>query len=272
MSGGPSRTRLGDRVYAWSFGGESIEESYGANCGAVLGRDAVLLVDPFIAPAPARKLEGALREVTALPVRFVVLTHHHTDHALGAGYFAAAGAEVIAHAGCAARMAAEHPGLIASRRRQPEIAELFRDASAYSPSRTFEDAVDLDLGGRSVHVFHPGPNHTPGDAVVVVPEESVVFCGDLVSNGYHVNYEDAAVENLREGIATLRSLGAAAYVPGHGKPGSMDLLDAQLRYHSTVRDAVVSGKDPDRRIREALPDHRLGLVVPSGLQKDWSRY
>jgi len=136
-----NETRLADDLFVWTLGGEEIATSYGANCTAVLGRDAVLLVDPFIAPAYARLVEEKVHEKTPVPVRHVVLTHHHTDHALGAGWFASRGVEVIAHPACGQAMAVEHPGLIASRRRQPDLADLFGDAEPYLPSRTF-DGVD----------------------------------------------------------------------------------------------------------------------------------
>ena len=90
-------TRIRDNVRTWTLGGESMATSYGSNATAVAGKSGVLLVDPFITPAHARLLERAVRAMTPVPVRFVLLTHHHTDHALGAGYFAAAGTEVIAH-------------------------------------------------------------------------------------------------------------------------------------------------------------------------------
>lgn len=260
-----SERRIDDNVFVWTLGGGSIASSYGSNCGAVIGGDAVLLVDPFIAPACARLAERALRERTPLPVRAIVLTHHHTDHALGAAYFLASGAEVVAHEACRARMAAEHAGLIASRRRQPEIAALFQDAEAYEPSRTFGEEIVFDLGGTEVRILHPGHNHTPGDAVVNLPAESVVFCGDLVSNGYHVNYEDAEMGNLDAGLEFLRSLGARTYVPGHGAPGGPEILDTQTRYHETVREAVRRGDDS--LIRARFPEHLLEAVVGSAFGK-----
>jgi glyoxylase-like metal-dependent hydrolase (beta-lactamase superfamily II) len=99
-------SRLRENVSVWTLGGDRIESSYGANCTAVIGREAVLLVDPLIAPAHARLVENALREMTSLPVRFVVLTHHHTDHALGASWFGVRGATVVAHRACQEAMAA----------------------------------------------------------------------------------------------------------------------------------------------------------------------
>ena len=267
-------TRVREDILVFTLGGERIATSYGSNCTAVIGKTSVLLVDPFIAPAHARLVEEKLLEKTPLPVRHVVLTHHHTDHALGAGWFAARGATVHAHRACRDRMAAEHPALIESRRRQPEIASLFRDAEPYLPESVFDESLTLDLGGRHVQVFYPGHNHTPGDAVVHVPDSETVICGDLISSGYHVNYEDADAGNLENGIGFLRSLGARTYVPGHGPAGGPELLDDQARYHSQIRRAAASSPDASAaldRIRSLFPGYLLEEVLPSALRTVPSR-
>ncbi len=239
----------------------------------ILGRESILLVDPLIAPACARRLEAALRDVSPLPIRFVVLTHHHTDHALGAGYFAAGGSVVLAHRACRDRMAAEHPRLIEERRKRPDIAGLFADAEAFLPAVVFEKDLSVDLGGIEARILHPGHGHTCGDAVVQVPEESVAICGDLVSSGYHVNYEDAAAANLEPGLRVLRELGARTFVPGHGEPGGVEILDRQAAYHAAVRDAVREGGGAagvEERLRRAFPRHLLPEVIPAALRA-WSQ-
>jgi cyclase len=259
-------TALRDNVRVFTLGGESIETSYGANCTAVAGRERVLLVDPLIAPAYARHIEAAVGSWTPLPIRFVLVTHHHTDHALGAGYFADSGATVIAHAACRDRMAAEHQALIESRRRQPHLADLFADAEAYRPAIVFEKDLAFDLGGTQVRVLHPGPGHTSGDAFLYLPAESAAICGDLVSSGYHVNYEDASVENLARGLELLHALDVRTYVPGHGPLGGPELLAAQARYHSTVRSAVERISEEAELIaflRTAFPGFLLGEVLSS---------
>jgi cyclase len=262
-----SETRLRDNVWVWTLGGDRIESSYGANCTAVVGRKAVLLVDPLIAPAHARLVEAAVRTKTALPVRFVVLTHHHTDHALGAGWFGGRRTTVVAHRACQEAMAAEHPALIESRRRVPALSELFADARPCLPSLDFEDEVlTLDLGDSEARVFHPGPGHTAGDAVVYLEEESVAACGDLVSAGYHVNYEDAAVANLEKGLDVLRGLDARSYVPGHGAAGGAAVLDDQLRYHRAVAEAARAGiREGEERLRSQFPGYLLEEVLPRSL-------
>lgn len=254
-------TSIRENVRVLTLGDEGIETSYGANCTAVAGREAVLLVDPLIAPAHARQVEAALLRWTPLPVRYVALTHHHTDHALGAAYFAARGATVVAHEACAARMAAEHPGLVASRRKDPALMALFGEAEACAPSVCFEDGVTLDLGRIRALVIHTGPGHTSGDAIVYLPEASVAVCGDLVSHGYHVNYEDASPANLGRGLDALLALGARSYVPGHGPAGGPELLEAQSQYHAAARAASAEPEKTAATLSRAFPGHRLEIVL-----------
>lgn len=250
-------TRLRENVWVWTLGGDRIESSWGANCTAVVGRDSVLLVDSLIAPAHARLVEAALRQKTRLPVTHVVLTHHHTDHALGAGWFARGGATVIAHRACAEAMALEHAGLIESRRRVPALAELFDDAEPYRPSLLLDgEERTLELGDCEVTVFHPGPGHTAGDLVVHLDSESVTICGDLVSVGYHVNYEDAVFENLETGLRKLGATKSRTYVPGHGADGGAEILEDQLVYHRAVASASSA-----EEIQARYPDYLLTEVL-----------
>lgn len=261
-------TRLGERVRVWTLGGDRLESSYGANCTAIAGGDAVLLVDPLIVPAHARLIEEAVRAWADRPVRFVVLTHHHTDHALGASWFAARGATVVAHQACRAAMKAEHPTLVERRRKIPGLADLFRDAEPYVPSFVLEeDEWQADLGGALVRVRHPGPGHTHGDLVVRFEDESVTVCGDLVSVRYHVNYEDAAFDFLARGLDALRGFGSRTYVPGHGAAGGPEILDAQLGYHRAVANAAAgaSATKGAAALRSRYPGYRLEEILPQSI-------
>ena len=263
-------TAVRENVRVFTLGGESIASSYGANCTAVAGRESVLLVDPLIVPVYARQIGAAVASWTPLPIRYVLVTHHHTDHALGAGFFAANGATVVAQTACRDRMAAEHASLIEARRKQPHLAALFADAEAYLPTVVFEKDFAFDLGGIEARAIHPGPGHTPGDAILHLPQESVAICGDLVSSGYHVNYEDATIANLESGLELLRSLGARTYVPGHGSPGAGGLLDDQAVYHRTLR--VLANRAGDQTeffslVRGAYTGFLLEEVLSAGRER-----
>jgi cyclase len=261
-------TRVRDNVVVWTLGGETMQTAYGTNAIGVFGEGAVLIVDPLIAPAHGRLIIAAVRRHTHAPVRYVVFSHHHTDHTWGAAVFEDAGAALIAHRACRERMAEEHPGIIASRKAQPELAELFVDARPVLPAVTFDEALVLHIGEVEVEVWHPGWCHTPGDAFLYLPAERVAICGDLVFAGYHYNYEDASLPGVREGLRALHSLDADVFVPGHGAPAGSEILQTQAIYHETVeaivRNGVAAGQDDGAiaaSIRERFPDYRLGIVT-----------
>ncbi|HET7823923.1 MAG TPA: MBL fold metallo-hydrolase [Anaeromyxobacter sp.] len=264
-------TQLSARLVVLTLGGDRMITSWGTNCVAFAGATGTLVVDPMIAPAHARLVEEALRLRGFPTVRHVVLTHHHTDHALGAGWFAARGASVVAHARCAELMAAQHPALVAARRRSPDVAALFADAEPHAPAVRFEDRHTIDLGDAEVDVRHLGPGHTPGDAVVLFSSEGAVACGDLVFAGYHFNYEEADAAELPRRLEEAARLPATRFIPGHGPPGGREILEAQARYHAEVARLVRSAADA-AAARAAIEAAFPGLALPEAISTAIAAY
>ncbi len=261
-------TLLTPRLLLLTLGGETILTSWGTNCLALAGRDATLVVDPLIAPAHARLVEAALARRGFPPVRHVALTHHHTDHALGAGHLATRGARVLCHVRCAEAMAAQHAGIVAARRHDPALAALFADAEPHAPAETFRTSATIDLGGVEAVVTHLGPGHTPGDAIVILESEGVAATGDLVFHGYHFNYEEADLGALQWRLEQLADLAVARFVPGHGAVGGRELLEAQRRYHREVAELVREAPDADAgraAVRARFPGHALEEAIESAV-------
>jgi len=255
---------LAPRVLVLTLGGDTLATSYGANCVAVAGAARTLLVDPLVCPAHARLVADAVERRGFPPVTDVVLTHHHTDHALGAAFFAARGARVAAHRACAEAMAAQHPAMIAARRQDPAVAALFLDAEPHRPAVVFDRRHAVELGGLEAVAVALGPGHTPGDVAVHVPGESLLVTGDLVSAGYHFNYEEAEATSLAAALRALAALPATRLVPGHGPPGGPELLDAQARYHEEAA-RLVRGSGTEAAavaaLRARFPGHLLEVAA-----------
>jgi len=263
-------TSLSPRCLVLTLGGETLVTSYGANCLAVAGRDGTLLVDPLVAPAHARLVEAALAARGWPPVSHCVLTHHHTDHALGAGWFGRRGVAVVCHRACAEGMAAQHAAAVARRRRDPALGGLFDDAEPHVPAHCFEGRWSVDLGGQVVEALAVGPAHTDGDVAVSVPGEGVVAAGDLVCAGYHVNYEEASPDRLGEALERLGRLGARFLVPGHGLAGGPRQLGEQARYHEAVFRLVRQAPTPAEAasaVLAAFPRHRYPAGVVSAVAR-----
>ena len=267
-------TAVGERVLLCSTGGEDLPSSWGANAVAILGDGETLLVDPLVAPAYARELKRLLQARGAGPVRWVVATHHHTDHSVGASVFAAEGAEVLAHAVSAARMEAEQPALLAERKASGPLRALFHDAVPAVPTRLVTEPLELSVGGVRAVVRPCGPAHTPGDLRVDLPGLGVVVTGDLVSHGYHPNLEHADLDGWRRGLEELlREPDGTVFVPGHGAPGGREIVEAQLAWFEAAREevrrAVAAGRGEDdavERLRVRYPGHRLAAVLPTAVR------
>jgi len=181
----------------------------GGNSGFVIGAESVLVVDASGSPEGAERLLSEIRSRTKLPVRFAVLTHFHSDHMGGAAVLAKAGAAVLAH---------ENVRAWARRDWQPDLddAARARYAGLRLPDVTFRDRVSIDLGGRTVEVFHR-PGHTGSDSIVTVPDARVLFGGDLVQRRTIPGLTFADTEAWVATLDTfLRDYPDWTFVPGHG--------------------------------------------------------
>lgn len=263
-------TLVNERVVVFSTGGEDLASGWGANAVAILGDGATLLVDPLVSPVYARELKRLLAERGAGRVRWVVTTHHHTDHSVGASVFAEEGAEVVAHALAAGRMSAEQPAILDGRRSSPALNPLFADAVPAAPTCLVTAPREISVGGLRAVVRPCGPAHTPGDLRVDLPDLGVVVTGDLVFHRYHPNLEHADLDGWKRGLAELLLEPAGTtFVPGHGAPGGREIVEGQLAWfeeaEAEVRRATSGGLAPEGAIEAILrrfPGYLLGEVLP----------
>jgi cyclase len=221
---------------------------YVSNAIVIVGEDGVAVVDPGAGPAEARVLRAAIRTVTALPVRYVIDTHFHFDHALGNEAFE--GAIVVGHDATRARLgpdalqgrtvasfAAGIPTQVARSREDARTEgdpgkreDLFRRAAsleayghelatmrAVPPALTFSESLTLWLGSREIRLVHLGRAHTAGDLVVYLPKERIAGTGDMF-NGYLGFMGDAYVDEWAETLGRLEQLDFETVIPGHGNP------------------------------------------------------
>ncbi|MGI9125996.1 MAG: MBL fold metallo-hydrolase [Mycobacterium sp.] len=187
--------------------------------GAVVGDSGVLLIDCGTTLLEAAAIGDDVRELTERDVTHLVMTHHHFDHILGSAGFP----DALSYAAppVAAALSDRLDDLCAEAVRYgADRDQVISAARAVRPPDHLLWNAEIDLGGRTVGVIHPGEGHTGHDLIVVVPAgPPVVFCGDLVEES-----ADPAVGDDAEPAAwpatldRVLSLGGddAIYVPGHG--------------------------------------------------------
>jgi cyclase len=272
-------TKLADGVYTIQH--QNLQGgAVSGNSTVIIGDREVLVVDSGFLPSIAREDIAQIRKWTDKPVAFLFITHFHNDHNNGSSTYMAAfpNLTVIAQEETKKDMDLIQPGNIERIPRQyaeaaaaykqgkdPEghalsdadmkqvqplipvlenVGPEFKTIVYESPTLTFTDKIDIDLGNREVQLLHLGRGNTPGDAIAYLPKEKIVAAGDLLV--YPLPYAgDGYPSEWAETLRKMAQLDATTFVPGHGPI----LHDKTYLY--LVADLVQSSVDQVRaRIRQ----------------------
>lgn len=237
-------------------------EGFNANAGFVITDDGVVVVDALGTPSLGQALLEAIRAVTARPVRRVIVTHYHADHFYGLEPFRRAGAEIWAHRGALEYLA----GGEAERRREQRAQVLAPwvkpDTEFVRADRWLDGDEAFTLGGVRFEVQHFGPAHSPEDLVVVVPQEGVVFSGDILFKGRIPFVGSADSKAWLARIGRLIALEPRLMVTGHGEVSRDPGADLALTrdYLTFLRAAMAKAVADFQPFEEAYA------------ATDWSRY
>ena len=221
-----------------------------ANTGFIVGRDSVAVFDPGGSLADGERLRARIREVTAAPIRYVLLSHGHPDHIFGAGAFLPDRPLFIGHA--------RLPEALAQRGEYYQKtldAILGKDSAGpvIVPSRLVTDRDAIELGDRTLLLTAHGVAHSDCDMSVLDPLTGTLLAGDLLFVE-RIPSLDGRLTGWQRELAALKTTAATRAVPGHGPvsvewpAGALDLeryLDVLLR---DTRAAVRQGMDLRRAV------------------------
>ncbi|OLT19305.1 MBL fold metallo-hydrolase [Pseudonocardia sp. CNS-139] len=203
--------------------------------GLVLGAERALVVDTRGDERQGAELAAAVRAVTPLPPA-VAITHAHFDHCFGTSAFP--GAPVHALPRCrevlAATAAAQRAEWTRHYRDRGDATTAAALAATDPPLPDAAAPVALDLGGRTAHLLHLGRGHTDHDLVVHVPDQQVVFAGDLVEEGAPPDLGDAVLAEWPATLDALLALAPRVVVPGHGDPVDPAFVAEQRAYLASL--------------------------------------
>lgn len=207
----------------------------GGNIGVSHGDDQTTIIDDQFAPLSG-KIEAAIAELDASPVKYVVNTHWHYDHTGGNEHFGKSGATIFAHDNVRVRMAA---GGTAAGTKTPGAPK------EALPIVTFDRGVTLNVNGDTIDVMFMGGGHTDGDSIVRWREKNVVHMGDLyfkIAGWPFVDTKSGGdVERLLFSVDTAITLMDAdtKVIPGHGPMSNRSEL---IAYRNAVGEALTRVK------------------------------
>jgi len=243
------------------------------NVGIVVGDDAALVVDVGMGLENGRRVLDAARGVTGGRPLVVTTTHFHPEHAFGLQAFRGEARSLYNRAQLDELRAKGEAYVGMFRTFGPNVAAALEGVELVDPDEVYDgDSTEIDLGGRTAQLLTRGPAHTLGDQVVFLPDERVLFTGDLVESRIFPIYpwfppDDVDVNGSLwiEVLAWLGSLEPALVVPGHGEIDGAALIQSAREYHELLRDQTFAradaGEDADAAvatiepgIRERYPD------------------
>ncbi len=241
-----SFTKLSDNAYAYTAEGDP-------NTGVIVGDDAVLVLDTQATPVMAQDVIRRIREVTDKPIQYVLLTHYHAVRVLGASAYQPR------------HIIASHDtyDLIVERGEQDKASEigrfprLFRNVESVPPgltwpTMTFTGKMTLWLGKLEVQLLQLGRGHTKGDTVAWLPQQKILFSGDLVEFDATPYAGDAYFRDWPQTLDNIAALKPEKLVPGRGAAlTTPDQVQAGLAgtrafiadVYESVKAGVAAGQD-----------------------------
>jgi len=215
-----------------------------------------IVIDTMRTPKDGELLKEHVNANTAKPIRLVINSHFHGDHTFGNTAFSAP------------KVATETTRKLMNTRLLDSWREIADDVPIPLPDITFTDRLDIHTSRRTIQLREVG-GHAPGTLIVYIPEDSIVCTSDLIFSGRLPFMADADLAQWIRTLQDIESMNIEHVIPGHGAPGSVDIITEQRTWLENFRDQAkaVLQKTPDldlaaKEIAQQLdvPTERLDML------------
>ena len=220
------------------------------NAGIIVGDDGVMLIDSLRVPSFARDLIADVKKLTDKPIRYVVDTHSHWDHSWGNEEFP--DSTIVGHANCRREML--DPDVVIPWRDKviasgDPWAEEAKSVEVTPPGLTFEDTLHLEFAGRPIDMHWLGRAHTSGDIFIHLPDDGVLFTGDVAQDSGVPYMMDGYLQDWVGTDNRLVEIECERFMAGHGpvgqRPAIAEARDFIVALVDGVESAIADGQDRD---------------------------
>jgi cyclase len=210
-------TKITENVYSYADVKKgSAAESFGANAGIIIGKDGIVVVDTLTSAKEAKRLIKDIRAISKKPIRYVVDTHDHLDHAFGNSEFAKLGAVVVAHENCRDNLQKNGASTLKNIKDFGIPEKEMAGTEIALPRLTYDSKMTIDLGDQIVELIHLGAGHTNGDTMVYLRDKKILFTGDVLFTNYHPFLAGGDLDSWPKVLDGILSMDVVKIIPGHG--------------------------------------------------------
>ncbi|MBI2805655.1 MAG: MBL fold metallo-hydrolase [Planctomycetes bacterium] len=223
----------------------------GSNNIWIVFEDYVMVYDANF-PKEAGDVIKAIRKTTDKPIRYVMDSHHHGDHAYGNAVFAKQGATIIASANTARLLRVNGPKEFAEAGKGPTGRKDIADSYLKVPDLIFDQKLVFEDKKQRVELLFLGHAHTAGDAMLYLPKHKILCTGDACTNGpYNYTGHSDTASWIRV-MEKAQQLDVKLVCPGHGPLTGKDVLAKQRRYFVELRAQVKKGIDAGKDVEDII--------------------
>jgi cyclase len=231
---GPHVRKVRDGIYVYAA------KPADSNVTIIETREGLVLVDTGQTPADARAVQAIVKKLSLHPVRFIIHTEPHGDHASGNFVFSPP-AIVIAHAGAAESMKksnfeARNKQLVAA---NPEMREAVQGYRLVTPHIEYNQKMTLAVGERTLELIYLKNVHSEADTAIWMPQERILWAAASVGVKRYPNLRPfLTIDDILASIRMMRALNPEVVIAGHGEPGTTQIFDEMERYYMLLLERV----------------------------------
>ncbi|MBU1041741.1 MAG: MBL fold metallo-hydrolase [Proteobacteria bacterium] len=259
-------TKIAENVYSYvGVKDDSPKSSYAANAGIVIGTDGVLVIDTLSTAKEGKRLLKDIRAITKKPIKYVVTTHAHFDHALGSSVFTGLGATLVGHELNRAYLAKNGENMLKKILTFGLTPQDVAGTRIVLPSLTFTERLTIRMGGETIELIHLTPSHTPGSTLVYLPRQKVLFAGDVLFTDFHPFMGEGDIPGWVKALDFIEGMDVTAIIPGHGplsaKKDVAEMRDYILFFDAKAKELAPTAKDAASlaaELKQLLPARSQG--------------
>lgn len=231
LSAAERLTLITENVYAYvDTRNGSPKNSFGANAGIIIGADGIVVVDAMASAKEAKRFIRDIQAISRKPIKYLINTHYHFDHALGNSEFVKIGAVAVAQENASTAMEKTAKETLRNITAYGLTAEDMEGTEASYPTIIYGDRMTIDMGGEKVELIHSRYAHTDGDTLVYLPTKKTLFVGDILFTDYHPFLAEGNIGEWAKELDDIKAMDVEKIIPGHGPLSTKRDLDDMKAY------------------------------------------